>query len=529
VTSPSNVPAFVTGLVLILAGVLSGQAPAPRSPASLVVLSAAGRQVLATSVVSDHEMVRLDDLATLFQLSVREDALAGGITVSDKGESVILTPGQSLASVQGRLVSLSAPVVRDGKRWLVPVEFISRALAQVHETKLDFRPGSRLIVVGDLRVPRILARSELVGNQLRITLDVTPKTDSAVVREPNRLLIRFTADALDATLPPLPPQGLVELMHVTDPATTIALDLGPGVGPIRTLPMASDTGGARLVIDVFPPAAAPAPAAPSAGARTAPAAEPPMFAGSAQLPTLRTLVIDPGHGGSDVGSRGASGALEKNIVLSVARRLKTSVENRLGIRVLLTRNEDADVPLDERTAFANNNKADAFLSLHANASAQPAVRGAAIRYLDADKYAAAARTPGTPEARALPAIGGGTRTIDITPWETAQIQHLSESAALAAILDEGLRDRVGMGPRAVERGPFRVLVGANMPAVLIELGYLSNREDEARLAAPGFQDLLAAALLDCLIRFRDSLEKGPLANATTSTAPGATTPARQPR
>ena len=403
---PFRATALFTGLLLILAEVLSGQAPAPRSPASIVVLSAAGRQVLATSVVGGHEMVRLDDLATLFQVSVREDALAGGITVSDKGKSIILTPGQSLASVEGRLVSLAAPVVRDGKRWLVPVEFISRALAQVHETKLDFRPGSRLIVVGDLRVPRILARSELVGTQLRITLDVTPKTDSTVVREPDRLLVRFAADALDATLPPLPLQGLVELMHVADPQTTIALDLGQGVGPVRTTPMASDTGGARLIIDVFPPAAASVPVAPAAGARIASPVELPAFAGSTQFPTLRTLVIDPGHGGPDAGSRGASGALEKDIVLSVARRLKTTVENRLGIRVLLTRNADADVPPDERTAFANDNKADAFLSLHADASAQPTVRGAVTRYLDAERSTAAARTRGP---RSTGASGPGRR------------------------------------------------------------------------------------------------------------------------
>ena len=318
-------------------------------------------------------------------------------------------------------------------------------------------------------------------------------------------------------------------MHVADPQTTIALDLGQGVGPVRTTPMASDTGGARLVIDVFPPAAAAVPVAPAAGARIAPPVEPPAFAGSTQFPTLRTLVIDPGHGGPDAGSRGASGALEKDVVLSVARRLKTTVENRLGIRVLLTRNADADVPPDERTAFANNNKADAFLSLHANASAQPTVRGAVIHYLDAEKYTAAARTPGAPKARALPVLGGGTRTIDITPWETAQIRHLSESAAFAAILDEGLRDRVGMGPRPIEQGPFRVLVEANMPAVLIE-ARISQQQGRAR------QGSRRRAFRICSQPRCSTVSSGfvtvsseAVAGATTSVGVGATALERQPR
>src|SRR5204863_6418640 len=130
----------------------------------------------------------------------------------------------------------------------------------------------------------------------------------------------------------------------------------------------------RLVIAVLaqqtettpapPPAAAPdLPGAPT-HAELPPAFNPPAF-------SIRTITVDPGHGGDDEGVKGAAGAKEKDLTLSVARRLKAALEGRLGIRIILTRDDDRNVPIDERTAVANNNKADLFISLHANGSMRP--------------------------------------------------------------------------------------------------------------------------------------------------------------
>ena len=108
---------------------------------------------------------------------------ADGVTVSYKNQTVVLTPDQSLASMSGRLVSLPAPLTRQGRRWLVPVEFISRALALIYDARLDLRTGSRLLVVGDVRVPRITAQFDDTGGSLRLTFDITPKatTESALL------------------------------------------------------------------------------------------------------------------------------------------------------------------------------------------------------------------------------------------------------------------------------------------------------------------------------------------------------------
>ena len=212
-------------------------------------------------------MVGLDDLANLFQLQIRDDAAARAVTATYKNQTIVLTPDQSLVSASGRLVSLPVPMVRRSNRWLVPVEFINRALAPVYDTPLDFRPASRLLVAGDLRVPRVTAQYDESPNILRVTFEITPRLAATVTQEQNRLLVRIEADALDASLPPpASPQGLLTGIRVAD-AATIQLDLGPRFNSFRASPPVSR--GAAAVVTVEIVAAVDTTAAPSApSART---------------------------------------------------------------------------------------------------------------------------------------------------------------------------------------------------------------------------------------------------------------------
>jgi N-acetylmuramoyl-L-alanine amidase len=224
---------------------------------------------------------------------------------------------------------------------------------------------------------------------------------------------------------------------------------------------------------------------------------------------VRIVVLDPGHGGEETGAQGPSGTQEKQVTLAVARRLRTLIESRLGLRVFLTREDDRTMTLDERTAFANNHRADLFVSIHANAAIRPAMTGAEVYYLSVERADDEARRMAAESTGAvLPALGGGTRTIDLILWETAQARSLEQSAALAGFVEQALRSRVPMSPRAVQQAPFRVLVGATMPAVLVEIGYLSNPEQEAALAGGAYQDQVAQALLDAIARFREHVDAG---------------------
>jgi N-acetylmuramoyl-L-alanine amidase len=484
-----------TGLFLHVAAQLAGQSAAP-----LTLLSKEGRRTLATVAVNSREFVALDELASTFQLAIREEA--GALTVSYRGRTIVLNPDQPLASSAGRLISLPAAPTRVGGRWLVPVEFISRALAPIYETRLDWRASSHLVVIGDLRVPRLTIRYEPLPNAARVTITAMPQTASTVTQDNSRVTIKFDADAVDAAIPAIPVQGastIVQAIRGLDPPT-LAIELGSRFSGFRASTENLDQS-TRLVIDLV--AAAPADTAAPAPPPPAPAGERPVF--GQQVAAIRTIVIDAGHGGDDAGTKGANGTLEKDLALSVARRTKAVLESRLGARVLLTRDDDRQVPLDGRTAVANNNKADLFLSFHANGSLRPTTIGATIYVaaFSATDRAEAALTP----AR-VPIFGGGSRDIELVPWDLAQIRHVEQSTELASLLRSEFASRIPLDARPVDFAPFRVLESANMPAALIEMGYLSNADQEKQMASAEFQATLVQAVADAVLRFRDYLSAG---------------------
>jgi N-acetylmuramoyl-L-alanine amidase len=480
-------------LLLQVAEHLAGQG----GSTPLTLLSRDGRRSIATHQVNGREFVALDELASTFQLTVREES--GALTVSYRGRTIVLTPDQALASVSGRLISLPSAPARAAGRWLVPVEFISRALAPIYEAKLDLRAASHLLIVGDLRIPRIAIRHEVLGNSARVTLDATPAAASTVVHENNRLAIRFEADAVDAAIPPITITGvppIVQAIRIADP-TTVSIELGPRFASFRASSQTLDGNIARLVVDLLAPTPAETAAPPPPAA---PPADLPLF--GQQTAALRTIVIDPGHGGNDLGTKGPAGTLEKDVTLAVARRMKAALEASLGARVLLTRDDDSLVALDDRTAVANNNKADLFLSLHVNASLRPGATGASIyvaSFSDVD------RSEATLVPARVPIFGGGSRDIELVPWDLAQIRYVEQSTELARILQRELENRVPLDARAIDRAPFRVLESANMPAALIEIGYLTNPDQEKQMAGAGFQTVFVQALSNGVLRFRDHL------------------------
>jgi N-acetylmuramoyl-L-alanine amidase len=402
-----------------------------------------------------------------------------------------------MASVNGRLVALPAPATRVGSRWFVPVEFVSRALGPIYDSRIELRKPARLLIVGDLRVPRVTPRIEAPGPPTRVVFDIAPASEVTTAIEAGRVVVRIGGDALDVRLP-VAGGGLVEQIRAGDQPTSIVVALR-NAGTVVPTTTVSDTG-TRLTLEVQAPGT-PATATPPPVVSTEPV--PPL---TTPRPTLQAIVIDPGHGGDDNGVAGAGGVLEKNITLEVARRVKTLIEARLGIRVLLTREDDRRVHVDERASLANNNKADLFISLHANGSLVAGTSGSEVYYLALDQEMEDARREAQDRSVALPVLGGATRTIDVVRWDMAQVPHLDRSEVLARFLAEELRSRVPAAPRPLQRAPLRVLVGANMPAVLVEIGYLTNSGQVARLAAAEFQTTVSQAIYEAVLRFRSHLE-----------------------
>ena len=161
---------MAAGAVLIL----HAQNLRPAAPYSVV--TSEGRTPIAAVVSGDRDLLRLDDLAAVFQLSVREDRTGNALTVSRASSTIVLSLDQGLASIAGRLVSLPSPPARDGVRWVVPLEFVARALALILDKRIEVRRASRLIVFGDVRVPRVTVRQEPAGSATRVTIDVSAPT-----------------------------------------------------------------------------------------------------------------------------------------------------------------------------------------------------------------------------------------------------------------------------------------------------------------------------------------------------------------
>ncbi|MEW5982353.1 MAG: N-acetylmuramoyl-L-alanine amidase [Acidobacteriota bacterium] len=510
------VAACVVAVLLVVGGPASlAQAPRPGAPYAL--LTAESRRTLSAVQSGGRDLLRLDELSDLFELTVREDRRSNALTVTRRDRTIVLSLDQGLASIGGRLVSLPVPPVRDGNRWLVPVDFVARALALIVETRIEVRRASRLIVVGELNVPQVVVRQEQLGAVTRLAFDVSPRAAYTVTQEAGRLLVRFDADAVDASMESAVGGGLAESVRAAD-ANTLAVGLAPHFGTYRASTLPLDAGSIRVVLDLAPAGApVPSPSDTRPAQPPAVAPEPPVFV-SPGAPAVRTIVIDPGHGGDESGATGPGGLLEKNVTLDVARRLRSLIEGRLGLRVLLTRDDDRLVPLDERASIANNNKADVFISVHANVSPRPDSRGAEVFYLSLDAYEGEARRLAEhPPSRSLMTLGGGTREIGLIPWEMAQVRHLPESAVFAQFVEEELRRRVEMSARALQQAPLRVLVGANMPAVLVEMAFISNADQEERLRADDFKTAVTQALYDAVLRYRARIQSGP----TPSADPGA--------
>lgn len=514
---PPTVHAARALLLAAALAVAGGVSPlAAQEPADgLTLITPDGRRRLATVDIQGGEAVALDHLAALFRLDLGEDTGDRTLTVNTGRGPVVLTAGQALASVNGRLVSLDAPARRAGGRWFVPLDFIGRALAPLHAEGMELRTRSRLLLVGEVRVPRVSVRYRPRGQSGRLTLEVTPNTLHEVTEDRGRLLIRFYADAIDVVRPAEPRGTAVRAIELLEALPGFAIEPGPSYVSHRIV--SGESGNTtQLVVDLEGAAPAVVEARPAEPANPAPGPEPvPTDADPVpdpRAPTqIRTVVVDPGHGGTDEGAYGPDGTLEKDVTLSVARRLRTLLERGLGVRVILTRTGDTVVPLDRRAAIANNDRADLFISLHANSALRDVVTGAEVFYLGIDEYGREAREIADRDGRYLPVSGGGFREIDMIPWEMAQVRYLAPSADLAAFVSDELRQRVPMSPRPIQQAPFRVLVGANMPAILIEMGFISNPEQEREMAQPDFQIRVAEAIVAGVTRFRDYLATEPYA------------------
>lgn len=221
---------------------------------------------------------------------------------------------------------------------------------------------------------------------------------------------------------------------------------------------------------------------------------------------VNRIVIDAGHGGHDDGTIGPHGLLEKDVVLDVSLRLSRLVQERMGAGVVLTRSDDTFIPLHERTAIANEHKADLFLSIHANSSPAPEVAGTETFFLNFTNSPEAINLAARENAGADKSVGDLKDLIQtITLNDKIEESHTFAEDVQNSIQAQAARSNAAAHNRGVKRAPFVVLIGASMPSVLAEIGFLSNARDESNLGKPEYRQKVAEALYKGLAQYSQSL------------------------
>ena len=227
--------------------------------------------------------------------------------------------------------------------------------------------------------------------------------------------------------------------------------------------------------------------------------------------SFRTLVLDAGHGGHDSGAVGPAGLMEKELVLDVTQRVARLLEDKLGVKVLLSRDGDHFVPLRDRTSYANRERADLFVSIHANAHRVVASEGRRdlLPLVGGDRQrlppgGRAREQRGAAREALGPRAASRSDVVKTILWDLAQSEFQWESSRLAEIVQDSMTQSLKIPNRGVKQAGFYVLGGAAMPAILIEIGFVTNPQEERRLKETRYRDEIARAILAGIAEYKRS-------------------------
>ena len=527
-------------------------------PSEVTVITEAGPRSIPISRFDGVDMVPLELLSRLAGVSLRPADNRAAINLTVDGKMARVSNGRVFVPVEGRLVALSAPARLMSGNWFVPLDFLSKVLPSVSGTSVTYLARERMLLIGD-DFPALEIRARTSPSFTRIDIDTSGAVPIEVSQGVDEIRVTIQAsyvrtrfeneEILDEVVKRIS-------LEKSDTSYMLTIELGERFGALKAFEKSGRDHG--LVLDLLR-SRVPASAAERSGeseeteknfssmeervAGTAAKNEAltvqePMFGEdgeiitefdtieltpdyeigairSSELPVpissdepvrLSIVTIDPGHGGADLGAEGSGGGIEKNLVLSIARQLRQLLQEQLGLRVILTRDRDRNLSLDERTAIANNNKADLFISIHADASPRPNARGSSVYFLSYSSADADSQRVTMAHNR-----GSGGGGLEFILWDMAQASHLSQSSRFSEILQEELLLATGSGRanRGIKQNTFRVLKGATMPAVLVEVGFVSNVDEEKLLITKDYQNKLAEALFRGILRFKDLYEREP--------------------
>jgi N-acetylmuramoyl-L-alanine amidase len=502
--------------VAALALVAAATVALAQSPGRATLRSPNGEAFVSTIVIEGNLYVSADEFVLGVGGTLEQDG--PGYNVSMLGRRGAFGTDSQYGVVRDELIQMPAfPVVVE-TRPFVPWQFFRGFVANAGELELVWEPTDQIFTIqprtwetlnGRLSVVQIEDVSKLVvqlesksdfavteseqGYVIRLANPVTLQASEFDFQNPH--LSKITVDGRSITLQ-LTGADVIGSWYSLENPYRIVLDLKKGVAPVT---------------------------APSPGRSP-----------RRKLPGIRTIVIDPGHGGSETGAIGPSGIVEKDITLALSNKLAGLIRSRMPVRVILTRTGDQQVDLTQRTALANEYAADLFVSIHLNASLRKGATGTETYFLSLEASDDLARQAAERENADETGAIDPTSDLKLILWDLAQQQYLKDSSTFAEAVQDELSRATATENRGVKQAPFRVLIGATMPAALVEVGFISNPDEEQRLAGDDYQLMLAEAIYRGIERFKVGYEErigirpaAPPTAPPTPTGTSTNTPSRE--
>jgi len=488
--------------------------------------SVSGQGTLRTAT-GDHPFTYIEQSGQTY-VSAEQVAAALGGSVAPDANGMKVTLGTNVAAfgpdsrygvIRDDLIEMPVPpIVVEGKSY-VPWQFFQGLLSKTSSLDVTWDTASRVLAVRPQQRDAVAVQVSVANVQgiSKIVLTLSAPAEYAITKEPDAYVVRFK----------VPVRAPFGEQAYEDPYIAKLTFAG---SDLRIQLTATDVVGdayqlqepPRIVLDL------------RKGAATAPGTTLPLpgIKPQTDIPGIRTIVIDPGHGGKDVGASGAGGLLEKDVTLAIARKLSSALAAKTGARIVLTRDDDTLISLDQRTAIANQYKADLFLSVHLNAAVVKNAKGSETYFLSLEASDELARKAAETENASVSSTSAND--LNLILWDLAHQAYVEESSRFAQTIQEEMNAATSVANRGVKQAPFKVLVGATMPAALVEIGFVSNPEEEAKLQSDEFQNLMVEALTRAVVRYKTAYEiriglVQPAAPApvttTTAPAPAATTTA----
>jgi N-acetylmuramoyl-L-alanine amidase len=477
-------------------------------------------QRIQVVAIDGREYVLIGEVASAFDMEKLWDAKKKSVTLRKADREAILTVGSREATVDGRQTLLTLPPVMFKDMVALPLgDFTSKVLSPLlpnvslsaSEVADALKVAKRGVRLKDVRFHSYEDRTRLV-----LEFFDEPKVYQVSQDSADAISITVIGGEVGATTLLAIDDGVIKKVALTQSpdrvVASVALDVpNPNY---RSFLLAAPP---RLVLDVDRAAKV------GSSASASSSEAPPTPGGTARMGgavsspppealRVKTLIIDPGHGGKDAGAKGRF-VLEKEIVLDIAKRLRDeAVKNKLDVRVVMTREADEFVPLEERARIANESKGEGeaiFISIHANGSRRRNISGFETYFFDVE-----ARGEGAEEMveieNSFVSPEDGKKEISILSEILENMQwtaHIQQSSFMSEIIQGEMARKVEGNNRGVKQGPFFVLRNVRMPRVLVEVGFITNSWEEGNLRKSEHRQRIAESLFHSVKKYKEEIER----------------------